>query len=82
MLNILLFASAIIINTPNPQPPQPKKPVTVYNKEGLIDEDKRSVDIKKKEKEPNNHKSLKAHLNNKTKVKVAQSNKHHNSKLH
>lgn len=77
MLTILLLASATFITEPKPQAPQPKQPIEIYNKEGLVAEKKRRFESKKNKKNLHNHKFYEAFLERKTRVKFIRSYGHH-----
>lgn len=81
MLAILLLASATFITEPKPLPPQPKQPIELFNKEGLITKECEEQEKKKKGTKEDHQKFFVSCLNNKTKVNIAQSRKHHVKKL-
>ena len=81
MLSILILTLATFITEPKPLPPQPKQPVELFNKEGLITEEREDKQEKKKKGTKDHQKFFAAYTTHRTKVNIAQSRKHQVKKL-
>lgn len=77
MLTVLILASVPVITTPKPLPPQPKQPIELFNKEGLITKECEEQEKEKKKKgaKDNHQKFFTAYTTKRTKVNIAQSRK-------
>lgn len=77
MLSILILTLVPVMTTPEPQPPQPKQPIEIRNKECLTPEEKirRKMEEKRVKDRQQQKKFSTSFLNKKTKVRIVQSRK-------